>query len=83
MTILNVGKKLTVILQYLPAAVVFGISLSFWIEGWILSALMMGLIGIGLTLLAVFLNAIRKFPGNENRYVIVVAVMIFCARYIF
>jgi hypothetical protein len=40
---------------------------------------MMGLIGIGLTLLAVFLNAIRKFPGfNENRYVIVVAVMIFC-----
>jgi hypothetical protein len=41
---------------------------------------MMGLIGIGLTLLAVFLNAIRKFPGfNENRYVIVVAVMIFCS----
>ncbi len=38
----------------------------------------MGLIGIGLTLLEVFLNAIRKFPGNENRYVIVVAVMIFC-----
>ena len=78
MAILDIGKKLTVILQYLPAAVVFGFSLSFWIEGWILSALMMGLIGIGLTLRAVFLNAIRKFPGNENRYVIVVAVMIFC-----
>lgn len=78
MTILNIGKKLTVILQYLPAAVVFGISLSCWIEGWIQSALMMGLIGIGLTLLTVYLNAIRKFPGNENRYVIVVAVMIFC-----
>ena len=78
MTILNVGKKLTVVLQFLPVAIVFGFSLSFWIGGWIEIALMMGLIGIGLTLLAVFLKAIRKFPENENRYVIVVAVMIFC-----
>ena len=78
MAILDIGKKLTVILQYLPAAVAFGFSLSCWIEGWIQSALMMGLIGIGLTLLTVYLNAIRKIPGNENRYVIVVAVMIFC-----
>lgn len=83
MAILNIGKKLTVILQYLPAAVVFGFSLWCWIEGWIQSALMMGLLGIGLVLLEVFLKAIRKILGNEMRFVIVVAVMIFCGSLYF
>lgn len=78
MAILDIGKKLTVILQYLPAAVFFGFSLSFWIEGWIEDALMMGLMGIGLTFLVVLMKVVRKILGNENRYVIVVAVMIFC-----
>ena len=72
-------KKLNVVLQYMPAVIVFFFALSLWRAGNNESAVILGLIGIGLMLLAVLLNVIRKIVDNDRRFIIVLATVVFCS----
>ena len=71
-------KKLTVILQYMPAVIFFWFSLSFWRKGNTSVAVICGLTGIGLMLLSVALNTIRKIVDNDRHFMIVPAIVVFC-----
>lgn len=71
-------KKLTGFLQYTPAAIAFFFALSRWKAGNNESAILFGLIGLGLMLLSVLLNTIRKIVNNERRSMVVSAIVVFC-----
>ena len=72
-------KQLTVLLQYVPAVIVFFFALSLWKTGNNESAVIVGLLGIGLMLLPVLLNTTRKIVDNDRRFTIVLAAVIFCS----
>ncbi len=75
-------EKLKVVLQYMPAAICFITALSLWRSGNNASAVLFGVIGIGLMLLAVLLNTIRKIMGNDRHFTIVLAILVFsCSLY--
>lgn len=78
MNILKKGKKIKVVLQYVPAVIVFYFALSLWRAGNNENAVILGLIGIGLMLLAVLLNTIRKIVDNDRRFIIVLATVVLC-----
>lgn len=80
---MNTLKKLNVVLQYTPAVIAFIFALSLWRAGSNTSAALLGLIGIGLMLLSVLLNTIRKIVGNDRRLMIVLAIVVFfCSLYL-
>ena len=83
MKILEKRKKLNVVLQYVPAVIIF----LFWFFVWRRKdadgAAFAGLLCIGLVLLVLLLDIIKKLIGNERRFVIVLAVVIFCCSLYF
>ena len=75
---LEKAKKLNAVLQYAPVVIVFFFSLSFWREGDITVAALFGLTGIGLMLLGVLLNTMRKIVANDRRAMIISVSLVFC-----
>ena len=71
-------KKLNVVLQYMPAVTILFFALLFWRGGNNEIAVLWGLIGIGLMLLSVLLNVIRKVVDNDRSFIIVLAIVVFC-----
>ena len=71
-------KKLNVVLQYMPAVTILFFALLFWRGGNNETAVLWGLIGIGLMLLSVLLNVIRKVVDNDRSFIIVLAIVVFC-----
>ena len=71
MKILEKSKKLRVILPYVPVLITFFYALYFWQKGWTEPARIFGVIGLGLILLGILLQTVRKFV-EDDRYVVII-----------
>ena len=78
MRILGKRQKLKVVLHYVPAVIFFFFWLFVWRKKDAENAAFLGLLCIGAMLLGLLLDIIRKWVGDERRFAIAVAVVIFC-----
>ena len=72
----NHGLRLT--RRFLPAILTLSVSLYFWKKGWTEPALIFGLMGIGLILLGILLQKVRKLIRSERRFAIVAITIVCC-----
>ena len=76
MKMLEKSKKLRIILQYVPVLIALLYALYFWQKGLTEPALIFGLMGIGLILLGVLLQTVRKFIGNDRYFLTISSVLL-------
>lgn len=70
-------RALGPVLPFASAVIPLLFSLYFWTKGWTEPATTFLLLGIGLILLGILLIRIKKITGNNRRFVIVVAALLF------
>lgn len=63
-------------LLFAPVVIFFFLSFSFWKKGFTETAIIFGVMGIGLILLAFLLGIIQRIIGNKKRFVIVCACLL-------
>ena len=76
MKMLEKAKRFNVVLQYVPALIALLYGLYFWQKGWTEPAIIFGAIGIGLILLGILLQTVRKFMGNDRHFLTISSVLL-------
>ena len=73
---LEKAKRFNVVLQYIPVLIALLYALYFWKRGWTEPAIIFGAIGIGLILLGILLQTVRKFIGNDRHFLTISSVLL-------